>query len=150
MIAPGPAASRLALLKSPGYVALGLWREGGETENLDDLDMAIQAGSRAKAHAILIKALRREAAQILRMVEDQIDPHRPLSESGFDSLMLLELVISVERMTGLQLRVVGGGERTLALFATDIVNELIGSADGAPADGAVQSPNNAPPTAMKG
>jgi acyl carrier protein len=150
MIAPGPAAAKLALLKSPAYVALGLWRDSGETENLDDLDVAIKARSRAQAHAILIKALRREAAQILRMVEDQIDPYRPLSESGFDSLMLLELVVSVERLTGLQLRVVGGGERTLASFATDIVNELIGTADGAPAEGAVELPNDAPQTAMRG
>jgi NADPH:quinone reductase-like Zn-dependent oxidoreductase len=149
MISPGPAAAKLALLKSPAYAALGLWRDGGEAESLDDLDSAIRGKSRAQAHAIILKALRREAAQILRMAEDQIDPHRPLSESGFDSLMLLELVISVERLTGLQLRVVGGGERTLASFATDIVSEMMGSADGGPAEAAGEA-ESAPQSATKG
>ena len=53
--------------------------------------------------------------------------------------MLLELVLSVERMTGLQLRMVGGGERTLTSFATDIVNELIG-----PPEGAASEPETQP------
>jgi hypothetical protein len=58
------------------------------------------------------------------MMEDQMDPHRPLSEVGFDSLMLLELVMGVERMTGLKLRMVGASERTLMMIAIEILNEL--------------------------
>ena len=127
MIAPGPAAASLALLRSPALGALGLWRDTGAVEDLDNLQSAIKQNSRRQALAILVKALRREAAQILRMEDDHIDPHRPLAESGFDSLMLLELVISVERLTGLQLRMVGAGERTLTSFAIEIVNEMIGA-----------------------
>jgi len=135
MIAPGPAAAKLALLKSPAYLSLGLWRDTGETEDLGSLDGALLGKSRPQAHAMMVKALRREAAQILRMAEDQIDPYRPLAEAGFDSLMLLELVISVERLTGLQLRMVGAGERTLSVFAMDLVNEMIGDASDANHDG---------------
>ena len=132
MIAPGPAAAKLSLLRSPTYVSLGLWRDSGGAEDLNDLDAAISGKSRPQAHALVVKALRREAAQILRMAEDQIDPHRPLSESGFDSLMLLELVMGVERLTGLQLRMVGAGEHTLITFASDIIDEMMGPVGGAP------------------
>ena len=127
MMAPGAAAAKLALLKTPAYASLGLWRDAGEVEDVGDLDSALQGKTRSQAQAIVVKALRREAAQILRMTEDQIDPHRPLSESGFDSLMLLELVVSIERLTGLQMNVVGAGERTLTSFALRVVDDMLGA-----------------------
>lgn len=128
MIAPGPAASKLAVLTSPAYASLGLWRESGGTEDMDSLESALRGQSREEAHAIILKALRREAAQILRMGQDQIDPHRALSDLGFDSLMMLELVISVERFSGRQFRTVGQGEQTLAGFAIEIMKEISGEA----------------------
>ena len=126
MMAPGSASGRLELLKSPTYRALGLWRDREEAEDLNHLTSVIKGKSRAQALEILVKALRREAARILRMMEDRIDPHRPLSEAGFDSLMLLELVMCVERLTGMKVRMIGAGERTLTTLANGILNELIG------------------------
>lgn len=41
--------------------------------------------------------------------------------------MLLELVMSVERLTGLKVRMMGAGERTLTTLANDILNELTAS-----------------------
>jgi acyl carrier protein len=125
-MAPGSASGRLELLKSPTYRALGLWRDREEAEDLNHLTSVIKGKSRAQALEILVKALRREAARILRMMEDRIDPHRPLSEAGFDSLMLLELVMCVERLTGMKVRMIGAGERTLTTLANGILNELIG------------------------
>ena len=132
-MAPSAAAAKLELLRTPAYASLGLWRENADVEELGNLDDAIKGKSRAEAHGVIVKALRREAAKILRMTEGQIDPHRQLSESGFDSLMLLELLVSVERLTGLQLRAVGAGERTLTSLAAELVNEMVAQQESATA-----------------
>ena len=131
MIAPGPATSRLAILKSPAYASLGLWCETGSADDMESFESALQGKTREEAHAVILRALRREAAQILRMPQEQIDPHRALAEMGFDSLMMLELVISVEKLSGRQYRMVGQGDQTLATFATEIMNEIIIDADDA-------------------
>jgi acyl carrier protein len=148
MIAPASGASRLALLKSPAFASLDLARESSGIEDLDSLESALRDKSRVEAHAIMLKALQREAGRILRMPQDQIDPQRALSDLGFDSLMMLELTISVERVTGQQFRIVGEGERTLAAFANLILNEMAVDLDDAPeADASSASGTQSPPSA---
>lgn len=120
-VAAAPAAGKLALLASPAFAALDLAHGETGQESGDDLLAAIAAKSRPEALAFVVQALRREVAQILRMPEPQVDPSRPLGQMGFDSLMALELQLAFERLSGLQLPLVGTSERSLSELAATIL-----------------------------
>jgi acyl transferase domain-containing protein/acyl-CoA synthetase (AMP-forming)/AMP-acid ligase II/acyl carrier protein len=50
----------------------------------------------------LLPRLRSEVAQLLRVPVGQIDPHQPLDNYGFDSLLAVELRQRIEKTTGLK------------------------------------------------
>jgi phthiocerol/phenolphthiocerol synthesis type-I polyketide synthase C len=126
-IAPGAAAEKIKLLQSPAFIDLGLARRGEESGEGGDLLTQIEGKSETEARGIIEQALRREVSHILRMQEEQIDISLPLAELGLDSLMALELQLSIERLCGTDVPMVGAGDRRLSDLAGVILAELGGA-----------------------
>ncbi|MPY81351.1 MAG: hypothetical protein GEV04_23700, partial [Actinophytocola sp.] len=87
-----------------------------------------------------------KVARVLGSAPERIDPDRPLTELGFDSLMAVELTSAIKTDLGVQLPVVkvleGGSSRDLARAAGDLVlvDETASEpADDVPAEAAVES-----------
>ncbi|MCZ8186538.1 MAG: type I polyketide synthase [Beijerinckiaceae bacterium] len=125
-ISPGAAAEKLRLINSPAFAGLGLARREEDGEQEGDLVTAIEGKSRSEAITIIVGALKREISHILRMPEEQIDVSRPLGELGLDSLMALELQLSIERLCGTDVPLVGAGDRRLGDIAAMIHTSLGG------------------------
>jgi len=126
-IAPGAAAEKLRLINAPTFAGLGLARREEEGEEGGDLLSAIEGKPRNEAIPIIVAALKREISHILRMPEEGIDIARPLGELGLDSLMALELQLSIERLCGTDIPMVGAGDRRLP----DIAAMILGAVGGA-------------------
>ena len=86
----------------------------------------------------LRQALRGEAARVLHQDDDQIDANRPLQEIGFDSLMMVELRLAVERRCGVDAAAIIGQESvTLNSMASVLLAALRGEpSEQSGADGA--------------
>ncbi|MGV1008350.1 MAG: SDR family NAD(P)-dependent oxidoreductase [Dermatophilaceae bacterium] len=72
----------------------------------DDLGLRSELLAAPPGHRrlrVLIEHLREQAAYVLRVPLDDVDPHAPLATMGFDSLMSLELRKRLERTTGVTL-----------------------------------------------
>lgn len=123
-IAPSTAAEKLVLLQTPAFRGLALGRGGEVSDEGGDLATAIEGKSEAQAVAIVLDTLRREIALILRMPEHEIEMFRPMSALGMDSLMALEMRMSIERVAGVDMPLVGIGERSLADLATRLLASL--------------------------
>lgn len=123
-IAPGAAAEKLALLNSPAFNGLALARREDTGEEDGDLVSAVAGKPRAEALTIITQALRREVSHILRMPVEQIDVERPLGELGLDSLMALELALSIERLSGREVPMIGAGDRRLSDIAGNILTQI--------------------------
>ena len=54
-----------------------------------------------EAKAFIVGLLVEEAARVMSFAPDRIDPHRPLSEFGMDSLMAVELRLALETRLGI-------------------------------------------------
>lgn len=132
-IGGGGAAGKLALLNSPAFSSLALVRKDESGEGGADLSSAIAGKSKADAVVLITNALRREVATILRTNEAAVDPQRPLSELGLDSLMALELHMGIERLSGAQIPMVGISNRRLTDVAMLIYGEMSGDGDKAAA-----------------
>lgn len=128
-IAPGAAAEKLRLLNSPAFAGLGLARRESHGDESSDLISAIEGKTASEAKEIIVAALRREISHILRMPEAQIDVSRPLGELGLDSLMALELQLSIERICGGDIPMVGAGDRRLGDIAATIFANLATTSD---------------------
>lgn len=139
-IAPG-GGEKLALLKSPAFGDLGLLRGEARRGQAEELTADLRGKSREEAVAIVTDILRREVGGILRMPESKVDLARPLGEIGLDSLMALELHMALEAAIGVQVAVVGAGDRNLAEMASAIVGQLDQAAEQAadPAESKLQS-----------
>ncbi len=124
-IAPVAAAAKLNLLTSPAFASLGLARVEDLGEGARDLAAAVRGTERGEALAIVTQALRREVAHILRMSEAQIDPTRQLSELGLDSLMALELHMSIETLSGAQAPMIGAGDLRLCDLAGTVLAQIV-------------------------
>lgn len=123
-ISPGGGADKLNLLKSAAFIDLG--HPGGEVRavHAEDLGSTLRGKSREEAIGIVTGVLRREVAEILRMAEGKVDLTRPLADLGLDSLMALELHMALEEAIGVQIAVVGAGDRSLLDMAGTIVDQL--------------------------
>lgn len=128
-LSPGAGSDKLALLKSPTFMDLG--RQGGDQRSgqSEDIGALLQGKSHDEAIAIVTGVLRREVGDILRMPETQVDLTRPLADLGLDSLMALELHMALEQSLGVQMAVVGAGDRNLRDLASSIVDQM-GQAEG--------------------
>lgn len=123
-ISPGGGSDKLNLLKSAAFIDLG--HPGGEVRavHTEDLGATLRGKSREEAIGIVTGVLRREVAEILRMAEGKVDLTRPLADLGLDSLMALELHMALEEAIGVQIAVVGAGDRSLLDMAGTIVDQL--------------------------
>ncbi|HMD66927.1 MAG TPA: SDR family NAD(P)-dependent oxidoreductase [Stellaceae bacterium] len=111
--------SRAKVSPSPGDESL--------TERLASLDPAASL-------ALLKAVVAEEAATILRLPEEGIDPLRPLSEFGMDSLMAVELRLALENRLRVDLPLVSLAEGT---SVASIAARLAGAVSTGPRDGEV-------------
>ncbi|POR53320.1 type I polyketide synthase [Bosea psychrotolerans] len=123
-IAQGGGAEKLALLRSAAFIDLGFLDSEARRGQTEELASDLHGKSREEAIEIVTGILRREVAEILRMAESKIDLARPLAELGLDSLMALELHMALETAIGVQIAVVGAGDRNLGDMAAAIVGQL--------------------------
>jgi phthiocerol/phenolphthiocerol synthesis type-I polyketide synthase C len=86
------------------------------------------------AFALLKTIVAEEAATILRLSAESIDPLRPLSELGMDSLMAVELRLALENRLRFELPLVALTEGTSVV---SIATRLAGAVAMAPRDGQV-------------
>lgn len=123
-LSSGSGADKLGLLKSAAFLELA--QPGGEarTMHAEDLGSTLRGKSREEAVGIVTGVLRREVAEILRMAEGKVDLSRPLADLGLDSLMALELHMALEAAIGVQIAVVGTGDRSLLDLAGTIVDQF--------------------------
>jgi acyl carrier protein len=124
-------ARELPVLRSPLFEEV-VPREGAEVEaGGADLPSMIEGLDDAAAAERIVQALRAEAASILRQPPEEIDPHRPLSELGFDSLMAVELKLAAEEKHAVAVPVLSIAEGvSLASLARRLVEELRDEAGG--------------------
>ena len=125
------AAARrdLALLATPYAERLGI-NAGDETDGeggIVDLAALVKGLDRASAIARICKLLAVEIGRILRIGEDDIDPARPLTEVGMDSLMALELRMAAERQFGIDIPLMSlANGATLSDMAARITDQVTG------------------------
>jgi acyl transferase domain-containing protein/NADPH:quinone reductase-like Zn-dependent oxidoreductase/short-subunit dehydrogenase/acyl carrier protein len=105
--------------------------DSGELERwlagLDDAGLA----------AMLAELLREQAAAVLRLPVEQLDPTQPLQELGFDSLMRVELMTAVEARFGVAIPAGALSEfGTLEKLAARLAQELRRDGAGAAPDAA--------------
>ena len=130
-ISAGGAADKLSLWTSPAFSELALAGASVRSGEEGDLIERLAGKDQAQALDIVKRALAREVAQILRMPEVDVDPSRPLGDLGLDSLMGLELQLGIERLSGLQLPMIGASDRSLTDVSAAILPHLLrdGAAD---------------------
>jgi len=114
---PGAALQSLKLLSTPAFGHLFATAGGGDSDPIIDLAGQIAGKSEIEARAFVAERVALEVARILRLSADEIDAGRPLDELGMDSLMSLELRMSIENRFGIELPVV-------AISAGITVNDL--------------------------
>ncbi len=128
-IAQSASAEKLALLRSPAFMGLGFIKRDGQRTGSEEAALDLSGKSHAEAVEIVMGILRREVGQILRMPESKIDLSQPLADIGLDSLMALELHMALEAALGVQIAVVGAGDRNLAAMAQTIVGQMLKGED---------------------
>ncbi|MEM0922988.1 MAG: acyl carrier protein, partial [Pseudomonadota bacterium] len=70
-------------------------------------------------------ALVAETARILRQPEGEIDPYRPMTDLGFDSLMAVDLKLSAEEQLGIALPLTSlSDQMTLADLAIKVLTRI--------------------------
>ena len=132
----GALKGRLPLLASPLFEEIG----GSASEEHAEVDLrALLAActpeeAQARATAMLVE----EVARIMKLAPERIEPQRPLTEFGMDSLMAVELRLAVEQRFGISVPLLALSEgATLSAMAARILRGL-GSEASEPAPEAVQ------------
>nr|WP_281393120.1 acyl carrier protein [Roseibium litorale] len=79
------------------------------------------------ASQTVAKLLAAEIGKILRISPEEIDPHKPLSEIGMDSLMALELRMGAERQLGIDIPLMSlANGATLIDLSTRVATRVLG------------------------
>lgn len=97
----GRLAADLGVLSEPLFAGIDV--ETARSAGAVDLAALVAAGKEAEARRIALEAVLAEAAQILRLSPEAIDPQRPLSEHGLDSLMAMNLKLAIEERFGIEI-----------------------------------------------
>lgn len=97
----GRLATDLPVLSGPLFAAIDT--QAARAAGSVDLGALVAAGKENEARRIALESVQAEAAQILRMAPAAIDPHRPLTEMGLDSLMAMNLKLAIEERFGLEI-----------------------------------------------
>jgi phthiocerol/phenolphthiocerol synthesis type-I polyketide synthase C len=120
-------AGDLPILSGPLFSQVEIVRGAVAAAGASSLREAIEGLDGQAALKVAIEAFRSEAARILRQTPEDIDPQRPLSEMGFDSLMGMELKLSAEERYGVSLPVFSLSDgATLATLAARVLADLRG------------------------
>ncbi|HKM61646.1 MAG TPA: SDR family NAD(P)-dependent oxidoreductase [Acidisphaera sp.] len=102
---PGETLQRLKLLQTPTFAELFA---GGDGIAPIEMDLAARIAGRSEgdARALVAALLAAEVARIFRLPPEDIEMTRPLDELGLDSMMSLDLRMSIEKRFGIELPVV--------------------------------------------
>ncbi len=112
----GDAQHRFKLLQTPAFA--GLFAGAGAIVQAEaDLATRIAGKSDGDARALVAALMAADVGRIFRLPPDEIEMTRPLDELGLDSMMALDLRMSIEKRFGIELPV-------MAISAGVSVNEL--------------------------
>lgn len=120
------ARRSLPILRTPVFA-----RFADEIAEATDADVRdrIAGLNPAEASELITGVLVEEIARIIGAATDRVDPHRPLSELGVDSLMAVELRLAIETRLGLNLPLLSLADSTsLSNIAARISRTLQGEA----------------------
>jgi phthiocerol/phenolphthiocerol synthesis type-I polyketide synthase C len=115
---PDQMAQRLKLLQTPAFAALFAGEDAATAVTMD-VATRIAGCSDGEARTLVAGLLATEVARVFRVPPDEIEVTRPLDELGLDSMMSLDLRMSIEKRFGIELPVV-------AISAGISVNDLAG------------------------
>lgn len=122
------ARKDLALVGTPLVSLLGLGDDddaGGD--GMIDLAAMLEGMDQVTAAQTVAKLLAAEIGKILRIAPEEIDPHKPLSDIGMDSLMALELRMSAERQLGIDIPLMSlANGATLIDLSGRVANRVLG------------------------
>lgn len=121
--------SELAVAQTPrlaAFISTLSLRQADDDTRLD-LTALLSGKSDSEARVLVAELLALELADILRLPQDKINIERSLSEFGMDSLMGLELRMSVQRKIGINLPIASlAGGITVNDLALQIVGRVMG------------------------
>lgn len=125
-------ARDLPIVSSPLFERLRSQRDAGRDAAAGaEIRAEIAAMSPREALKRVLELLREETANVLYQPVSEIDPIRPLSEIGFDSLMAVELRMSIEDKIGLSLPLLSLADATtLTDVAAKVVHMIQNGEDG--------------------
>ncbi len=112
----GEAQQRFKLLQTPAFAGLFA---GADAVVQTEADLATRIAGRSdgEARALVASLVAADVGRIFRLPADEIELARPLDELGLDSMMSLDLRMSIEKRFGIELPV-------MAISAGVSVNEL--------------------------
>ncbi|PNG25647.1 type I polyketide synthase [Methylocella silvestris] len=98
------ARTHLPLLSSPTYAELIREDEAAEADKREKIDVAALLATRApeEVRKTIVEVIVEEIAHILRLPLETLNRSKPLSEIGLDSLMAVELGVSLEERLSLE------------------------------------------------
>ncbi|MCK7612098.1 type I polyketide synthase [Roseibium sediminicola] len=122
------ARKDLALVGTPLVSLLGLGDEDDAgADGVIDLAAMLEGMDQVTAAQTVAKLLAAEIGKILRIAPEEIDPHKPLSDIGMDSLMALELRMSAERQLGIDIPLMSlANGATLIDLSGRVANRVLG------------------------
>ncbi|WP_340110450.1 SDR family NAD(P)-dependent oxidoreductase [Pikeienuella sp. HZG-20] len=124
----GLLAGELPLLSTPLFERVETTRDGaGGGEGALDLQAMIEGLDDVAAQKAIIGFLATETGRILRQPPGELDPRRPLTEMGFDSLMAVDLKMAVEERIGASLPLMSLSD---GVALADLAKKLLDEARG--------------------
>ncbi|MGI4746374.1 MAG: SDR family NAD(P)-dependent oxidoreductase, partial [Janthinobacterium lividum] len=120
---PGEALQSLKLLQTPTFAQVFATADGIAQSEVD-LATRIAGKSAGDARALVASLVATEVARIFRLPPEEIELARPLDELGLDSMMSLDLRMSIEKRFGIELPVVA---ITAGISVNDLAARLITS-----------------------
>ncbi|WP_165644411.1 beta-ketoacyl reductase, partial [Oharaeibacter diazotrophicus] len=127
------ARRELPLMATPfaGRVAAHAKEAAQDSMGEGQLLAMIEGLDHAQAQKVVVELLGGEISRILRLPAEDIDPSRPLTEVGMDSLMALELRMAAEQRLGIDIPLLSlANGATLGDIARRIVDKAL-ARDGA-------------------
>lgn len=129
----GKLGAELPLLQTPLFEAVEQARDvAGDAAGAVDIRELVDGLDDTAALKVIIDLLAAETGRILRQPASELDPRRPLTEMGFDSLMAVDLKMAVEERVGANLPLMSLSEGVgLSDLARKLLDETRGDASDA-------------------
>lgn len=124
----GKLAAELPLLQTPLFETVEQAHDvTGDVAGAVDIRELVEGLDDTAALKIIIDLLATETGRILRQPASELDPRRPLTEMGFDSLMAVDLKMAVEERVGANLPLMSLSE---GVGLSDLARKLLDEARG--------------------